>query len=94
MDLSRLLIDSNTVESNASSNQSNLLDNAISALKKIYLVQQIIILKGKVIVDPDLCNLCDHILNLSGKITKLATANQQISSELDVFKVVHIKLEK
>ena len=82
------------VESNTSSNLFNLSDNAISALKKADLVQQIINLRGKIIVDSDLRNLCDQILNLSEAITKLATANQHISSELAIVKMVNSKLEK
>ena len=68
-------------ESNTPSNLFNLSDNAISALKKTDLVQQIINLRGNVIVDSDLRNLCDQISNLSETITKLATANQEINSE-------------
>ena len=82
------------VESNTSSNLFNLSDNAISALKKADLVQQIINLRGKVTVDSDLRNLCDQISNLSETITSLATANQQINSELAVIKIVNSKLEK
>ena len=68
-------------ESNTPSNLFNLSDNAISALKKTDLVQQIINLRGNVIVDSDLRNLRDQISNLSETITKLATANQEINSE-------------
>ena len=82
------------VEINTSSNLFNLSENAINALKKTDLVQQIINLRGKVIVDSDLRNLCDQISNLSETITKLATANQQINSELAIVKVVNSKLEK
>ena len=82
------------VESNTSSNLFNLSDNTISALKKADLVQQIINLRGKVIVDSDLRNLCDQISNFSETITKLATANQQINSELAIVKMVNSKLEK
>ena len=82
------------VESNTLGNLFNLSDSAINGLKKADLVQQIINLRGKVIVDSDLRNLCDQISNLSETITKLATANQQINSELAVVKVVNSKLEK
>ena len=82
------------VESSTSSNLFNLCDNAISALKKADLVQQIINLRGKVIVDSDLRNLRDQISNFFETITKLSTASQQIISELAIVKVVNIKLEK
>ena len=74
------------VESNTSSNLFNLSDNAIRALKKADIVQQIINLRGKVIVNSDLRNLCDQISNLS--------EIQQINSELAIVKVVNSKLEK
>ena len=82
------------VESNTSRYLLNLSDNAINALKKADLVQQIINLRGKVIADSDLRSLCDQISSLSETITKLATANQQINSELAIVKVVNSKLEK
>ena len=66
------------------------------------MIQQIINLRGKVIVNSDLRNLCDQISNLCETITKLATANQQINSELTIeinseltiIKMVNSKLEK
>ena len=82
------------VESNTLSNLFNLPDNAINALKKANLVQQIINLRGKIIVDTDLWNLCDQISSLSETITKLATVNQQINNELTIVKVVNSKLER
>ena len=82
------------VESNTSSTLFNLSNKAISALKKADLVQQIINLRGKVIIDSDLRNLCDQISNSSETITKLATAKQQINSELAIVKKINNKLEK
>ena len=94
MDLSRRSFINIMVESNTSKNLFNLSDNAISALKKADLVQQIVILRGRVIVDSDLRNLCEQISNLSESIKKLATGNQQIYSELAIVKVVNSKLVK
>ena len=82
------------VESNTSSNLFNLSDNAISTLKKANLVQQTINLRGRVIIDSALQNLCDQISILSETITKLAMTNQQINSELAIVKVVNNKIEK
>ena len=73
-------------ESNTSSNLFNLSDNAVRALKKADMVQQIINLRGKVILNSDLRILCDQISNLS--------EIQQINSELAIVKVVNSKLEK
>ena len=65
------------VESNTSSNLFNLSDNAINALKKADLVQQLMNLRGKVIIiDSNLRNLCDQISSLSETISKLATAKK------------------
>ena len=47
--------------SSSLSNLFNLSYNAISALRKADLVQQIIDPSGKFIVDSDLRNLCDQI---------------------------------
>ena len=82
------------VERNTSTNQFNISDNEISALKKADLIQQFINLSKKVIVNSDLRNLCDQISSLSETITKLATAKQQINSELTIVKVVNSKLQK
>ena len=82
------------VESNTSSNLFNLSDNAISTLKKANLVQQTINLRGRVIIDSALQNLCNQISILSETITKLAMTNQQINSELAIVKVVNNKIEK
>ena len=69
-------------QSNTSSNLLNLSDNAISALKKADLVQQITNLRRKVFIDSDLRNLCDKISNLSESITKLATSKSIMNSLL------------
>ena len=63
-------------------------------LEKADLVQQIISLRGNIIVDSNLRNLCDKISNLSETITELATAIHQINSELAIVKVINSKLEK
>ena len=90
MDLSRRSFNNIIVESNISWKLFNSSDNAISALKKACVVHQVISLKGKVTVDSDLQSLCDQISNSA----RLATASQQINSELAVVKVVNSKLEK
>ena len=82
------------IESNTSSNLFNLSGNTISALKKPHLVQQITNLRGRVIVNPDLWNLCDQISSLSETLTKLAMSNQQINSELAIVEMVNSKWEK
>ena len=45
-----------------------LSESAINAIKKAELVQKIIALKGKVIADTDISNLCSQILKLNDRI--------------------------
>ena len=77
-----------------SKNLFQLTDNAINSLKKTELVQKIINMKGKVIVDTDIKNLCDQVSKLMETISKLADENMIIKSELRVVKKVNSNLEK
>ena len=67
---------------------------AINAIKKPELVQKIIALKGKVIVDSDISNLCNQILKLNDTISQLHSPNEKIRSDLTVVKNVNAKLEE
>ena len=71
-----------------------LLESAIKAIKKPELVQKIIALKGKVIMDADISNLCSQILKLNNAISQLHSTNEKIRSELAVVKNVNTKLEE
>ena len=68
--------------------------SAINAIKKPELVQKIIALKGKVIVDSDISKLCNQILKLNDTITQLHSTNEKIKSDLTVVKNVNAKLEE
>ena len=69
-------------------------ESAINAIKKPGLVQKIIVLKGKVIMDSDISNLCNQIPKLNDTITQLHSRNKKIRSELAVAKNVNTKLEE
>ena len=77
-------------------NNTNLFtlpESAINAIKKPELVQKIIALKGKVIMDSDISNLCNQISKLNDTISQLHSTNEKIS-DLTVVKNVNAKLEE
>ena len=73
--------------------QIRMGDNTINAIKKPGLVQKIITLKGKVIVDSVIFNLCKQISKLNDTISQLHSTNKKIS-DLTVLKNVNAKLEE
>ena len=75
-------------------NLFTLSESAINAIKKPELVQKIIALKGKVIVDSDISNLCNQISKLNDTISQLHSTNEKISDDLTVVKNVNAKLEE
>ena len=77
-------------------NLFTLSESAINAIKKPELVQKIIALKGKVIVDSDISNLCNQILKLSvnDTMSQLHSTNKKITSDLLFVKNVNAKLEE
>ena len=75
-------------------NLFTLSESAINAIKKPELVQKIIALKGKVIVDADISHLCSQVSNLHDTIFQLHSTNEKIRSELAVVKNVNTKLEE
>ena len=76
------------------SNMFTLSESAINATKKRELVQNIIALKGKIIVDSDISNLCNQISKLKDVISQLHSTNEKIRSELAIVKNVNTKLEE
>ena len=75
-------------------NLFTLSESAINAIKKPELVQKIIALKGKVIMDSDISNLCNQISKLNDTISQLHSTNEKIRSDLTVVKNVNAKLEE
>ena len=71
-----------------------LSESAINSIKKPELVQKIIPLKGKVIFDADISNLCSQISKLNDTISQLHSTNEKIRGELAVVKNVNTKLEE
>ena len=75
-------------------NLFTLSESAINAMKKPELVQKVVALKGKVIVDTDISSLCCQISELNDTISQLHSTNEKIRSELAVVKNVNTKLEE
>ena len=75
-------------------NLFTLSESAINAIKKPELVQKIVALKGKVIVDADISNLGNQISKLNDSISQLHSTTKKIRSELAVVKNVNTKLEE
>ena len=75
-------------------NLFTLSESAINAIKKPELLQKIIALKGKVIVDSDISNLCNQILKPNYTIPWLHSTNEKIRTELAVVKNVNTKPEE
>ena len=63
-------------------------------MKKKDLVSEIEKLKGKVIVDNNIENLCDQVSRLTEKLAKLMESNEKLSSQFIVVKKVNTLLEK
>ena len=76
------------------SNMFTLSESAINVIKKRELVQNIIALKGEIIVDSDISNLCNQISKLKHVISQLHSTNEKIRSELPIVKNVNTKLEE
>lgn len=75
-------------------NLFTLSKSATNAIKKPKLIQTIITLKEKVIMDSDKSNIRNQISNLNDLISHLDSRNQKIRIELAVVKSVNIKLEE
>ena len=71
-----------------------LSESAINAIKKPELVWKIIALKGKVIKESDISNLCNQVSKLNDTISQLNSTNEKITSDLLVVKNVNTKLEE
>ena len=76
---------------------TNLLElsfDEINAIKKKDLVSEIENLKGKVVVNNNIKNLCDEVSRLSENLLKLTESNQKLSSQFIFVKNVNTLLEK
>ena len=68
--------------------------NEINVMKKKEIVSKIEKLKGKVVVDNNIKNLCEKVCHLSENLVKLMESNKKLSSQLIVVKKVNTLLEK
>ena len=69
----------------------NLFDltyDAINAIKKKGLAEYIEKMKGKVVADNQIQNLCNKIANLSDNVESLVSTNERLNSELTIVKNV------
>ena len=71
-----------------------LSESALNSPKKSDLVQKILDLKGKVIVDTDLHKLSDQIHKLTEAIDQISLENRKLTSELVITKNVNRRLEE
>ena len=78
----------------SSTNLFELSFDEINAMKKKELVSKIEKLKGKVIVDNNIKNLCDQVSCLSENCVKLMELNKKLSIQFIVIKKVNTLLEK
>ena len=78
----------------SSTNILNLSESALNSLKKSDLMQNILDLKGKVLVDTDLNKLSDQIYKLTEVIDKISLENKKLTSELSITKNVNSRLEE
>ena len=67
--------------------------DAINAIKKKDLVNYIEKMKGKIVADNHIQNLCNEIANLSDQVKNLVSTNERLTSELSVVKNVNNILE-
>ena len=72
---------------------TNILNLSESTLKSD-LVQKILNLKGKVIVDTDLHKLSNQIHKLKETIDQISLENRKLTSELVITKIVNTRLEE
>ena len=71
----------------------DLIYDAINAIKKRDFVDYIEKMKGKVVVDKQIQNLCDETANLSENVKSLMRTNERLTSKLMVVKNVNNILE-
>ena len=77
-----------------STNILYLSESALNSLKTSDIVQKILDLKGKVVVDTDLHKLSDQIHKLTEAIDQISAENRKLTSELVITKNVNSRLEE
>ena len=77
-------------------NDVNLLEipyDDINSMRKNDLVEKIEKMKGKVIFESHVKDLCGHIEKLIESLNQVTAANEKMSSELVIVKNVNVNLE-
>ena len=77
-------------------NDVNLLEMSyddINSMRKKDLVEQIAKMKGKVIFDSYVKDLCNQIEKLTESLNQVTAANEKITSELVIVRNVNVNLE-
>ena len=77
----------------SSTNILNLSEFALNSLKKSDLIQKILDLKGKVVIDADLHKLCEKIERLTKSMNQIVAENKKLQSDIAIMKNVNRKLE-
>ena len=77
-----------------STNILNLSESALNSLKKSDLVQKILDLKGKVVVDANLHKLCEKIERLTESMNQIVAENKKLQSDIAMVNNVNHKLEE
>ena len=77
----------------SSTNILNLSEFALNSLKKSDLIQKILDLKGKVVIDADLHKLCEKIERLSKSMNQIVAENKKLQSDIAIMKNVNRELE-
>ena len=78
----------------SSTNILNLSESALNSLKKSDLVQKILDLQGKVVVDADLHKLCEKVERRTESMNQIVAENKKLQSDIVIVKNVNHKLEE
>ena len=77
----------------SSPNLLNLSESAFNLLKKSDLIQKILDLKEKVVIDADLHKLCEKIERLTEIMNQIVAENKKLQSDIAIVKNVNRKLK-
>ena len=79
----------------SSTNILNLSKSTLNSLKKSDLVQKILDIKGKFVVDADQHKLCEKIERLTESMSQIMAENKKLHSDIVIVKnIIHILEEK
>ena len=65
----------------------------MNSLEKSDLIQKILHLKGKVVIDADLHKLCEKIKRLTESMNQIVAENKKLQSDIAIMKNVNRELE-